>query len=458
MKPQTSGSTGWNPLAIPSPGSISVLVRDGDGAIRVSDWLYPSRIDNAVSEPLDSYLPPVVAGALCDLITEIPNAGDSVISHISAGSAEHEVRISMSHVSEGKILVVWGGIVPSGIWTAAGSFHQAPGDIPNMLSRHDESLAFTSATSSSYTLFGYHPSELKGISLLHYIHPDDRHRVESDYLPLLSSPDVVRTRYRLRNSRNEYQWVESLFSSDFSPDEFFSVIMGSTREMDGIVRAEMAARGANAKLNLLTSIVRHDLMNQITGLIGYLDILEDMVEGDDLLLLIKKELEIVTKIRRLVDLSREYQGIGLHTPGYIDVDAVIYKILSRPKFSGIGRYCSLDGLRVYADRMFEQVLHEMVANSLAYGGEGVSVRFFYTIVDEELIIVMEDTGPGIEDSEKAHIFSRNYPKRRGYGLYLATEILDITGIRIREVGKFGEGARFEIVVPADGFRFGPSGR
>jgi len=40
------------------------------------------------------------------------------------------------------------------------------------------------------------------------------------------------------------------------------------------------------------------------------------------------------------------------------------------------------------------------------------------------------------------------------GLFLSREILGITGLSIKETGKFGEGARFEIHVPGGKYRFG----
>jgi hypothetical protein len=38
-------------------------------------------------------------------------------------------------------------------------------------------------------------------------------------------------------------------------------------------------------------------------------------------------------------------------------------------------------------------------------------------------------------------------------MFIAREILSITGISIRETGTFGEGARFEIRVPKGAYRF-----
>ena len=43
-------------------------------------------------------------------------------------------------------------------------------------------------------------------------------------------------------------------------------------------------------------------------------------------------------------------------------------------------------------------------------------------------------------------------KNTGLGLFLVREILSITGIKIRETGVPGKGARFEILVPEGGYR------
>jgi signal transduction histidine kinase len=54
---------------------------------------------------------------------------------------------------------------------------------------------------------------------------------------------------------------------------------------------------------------------------------------------------------------------------------------------------------------------------------------------------------------KEKIFRREYYRNTGYGLFLAQEILSITGLSIRETGEPGSGARFEIVVPRGEYRF-----
>jgi signal transduction histidine kinase len=72
--------------------------------------------------------------------------------------------------------------------------------------------------------------------------------------------------------------------------------------------------------------------------------------------------------------------------------------------------------------------------------------------DGGLFIVVEDNGVGIPVDEKEKIFEKGFGKNTGFGLFLVREILAITGITIRETGTPGEGARFEISVPKEGFR------
>ena len=48
-------------------------------------------------------------------------------------------------------------------------------------------------------------------------------------------------------------------------------------------------------------------------------------------------------------------------------------------------------------------------------------------------------------------------KNTGLGLFLAREILDITGITIRETGEPGKGARFEMTVHKKGVAYGRRG-
>lgn len=228
---------------------------------------------------------------------------------------------------------------------------------------------------------------------------------------------------------------------------------GDTCDINDHIRSERAVRKANEKLNFFNAIVRHDIMNLVMGINGYLDIIEEIIDDEEARLLIRKSRSLGERVRRVAELTRSYQDLGTRPPLFIEVAESVHKIISRHEFTGkVEAEVKLGGLLLFVDRMFDVVIYELVRNSLQFGGAGVKMRFFIQPDPDGLLLVIEDTGPGIKPDEKEEIFARNYADRKGYGLYLASEILDITGVKIRETGKFGEGARFELIFPHDSYR------
>jgi len=81
------------------------------------------------------------------------------------------------------------------------------------------------------------------------------------------------------------------------------------------------------------------------------------------------------------------------------------------------------------------------------------IGVFFRELHDSGVIIVEDNGVGIPTVVKNKLFRRGFGKHTGFGLYLSKEILTITGISIQETGEPGKGARFEMVVPKDAYRF-----
>lgn len=109
-------------------------------------------------------------------------------------------------------------------------------------------------------------------------------------------------------------------------------------------------------------------------------------------------------------------------------------------------------LEIYADPIIRKVFVNLIENAVRHAGAITSIRFSSRIEDDTLKIFCDDDGIGVPLEEKGHIFEQGYGKNTGVGLFLSKEILSITGLSIRECGVYGEGARFEISVPAGRFR------
>ena len=227
------------------------------------------------------------------------------------------------------------------------------------------------------------------------------------------------------------------------------------RDVTENLKARQAIEMTNRKLNLLSSITRHDMLNKLTGLGGYIELAKS--EKDEAVL--KSYLSIMEKITLVfqeeLEFTRDYQDLGVKAPVWQDVAVVI-----RGKAAYLsGRDIRVDidihpeGLEVYADLLLEKVFYNLIDNALRYGGERMTaIRVTSREMDGSLILLFEDNGAGIPVEDKPRLFTKGFGKNTGLGLFLSREILSITGISITENGEPGKGARFEIAVPKGMYR------
>lgn len=218
-------------------------------------------------------------------------------------------------------------------------------------------------------------------------------------------------------------------------------------------RAEEALSKVNEKLNLLSSITRHDILNQLTALSAYLNLSLEYVSNDTLRDYIAREQQIAATIDREISFTRDYQELGVKAPVWHDVAGTIAAARNALSPERAEVSIGFSGIRVFADPLLEKVFFNLIDNAVRYGGENLSmIRFSVQESGGNLIITCEDNGAGVPPADKTHIFERGFGHHTGLGLFLSREILGITNITITETGTFGQGARFEIVVPEGMFR------
>jgi signal transduction histidine kinase len=218
--------------------------------------------------------------------------------------------------------------------------------------------------------------------------------------------------------------------------------------------SRVAFETANRKLNLLSSITRHDIRNQLTALIGYLDLLRHQVRDPEALALIDKEEKITNNIVRQIEFTKSYEELGVHAPMWQDVAMSVSAIRAAHPPGTVTITTNLRNLEVFADPLFEKVHENLIDNSIRHG-ERVKNITFSTIpyADDAIALVYEDDGVGIHEEDKERIFEKGFGKNTGLGLFLTREILAITGITIKERGVYGKGVRFEILIPQGKYRF-----
>ncbi len=211
-------------------------------------------------------------------------------------------------------------------------------------------------------------------------------------------------------------------------------------------QAERDLASVNRKLQLMTSITRHDLLNQLTVLQGYLELADEnnRIKPDLASAQLKKSLDVIKRSINTVQFTSEYQRIGMTSPSWHPLSACIVNA------SG---YAALGEVRLENTiPLVEKALFNLIDNALRYGSTLTTIRFRLEYHGDTPVIICEDDGIGIRPEDKERIFTYGYGTNTGMGLFLVREILAITGIAIRETGTFGNGARFEICLPQKGCR------
>ncbi|KQC03686.1 MAG: hypothetical protein APR53_04820 [Methanoculleus sp. SDB] len=220
-------------------------------------------------------------------------------------------------------------------------------------------------------------------------------------------------------------------------------------------KAQIALLEANEKLCLLSGITRHDILNQVQGLLWYSSELRRLI-GDqpELRALSDKIGRACETINNQITFTRDYETMGMTSPEWQRVDSVVQKASATILPENIRLVTGTGDLEIYADIMLERVFYNLIDNAVRYGGPDLS-RIVVSFLDDRKtgVIVITDDGVGIPPDKKEEVFERGIGRHTGYGLFLVREILGLTQMKIRETGTFSKGARFEISIPAGKWRW-----
>jgi PAS domain S-box-containing protein len=222
-------------------------------------------------------------------------------------------------------------------------------------------------------------------------------------------------------------------------------------------RYALAIAQANRKLNLLSSITRHDILNQLTGLMLAIDLMQseslDKITNEYLPI----ERDTVRKIEDLIRFTKDYEEIGVSSPIWYDVRKGIESAAGNLSLApGMLEIDPSASLSIYADPLIEKVFYNLMENALRHGNGLTRITFSSHASNGQIVLVCEDNGPGVPSRYKEDIFTRKHFTHTGLGLFLSREILGITGLTITETGEPGKGARFEICVPKGSIQSKPA--
>lgn len=253
---------------------------------------------------------------------------------------------------------------------------------------------------------------------------------------------------------------------ELAPGRFFDISMfpildyagrtvGKTlilREMTAQRRAEAETASMKHTLDLMNSITRHDVLNQLTILEGNLVLAGKKTDNASVQKHIEASFQAALNIQKQMQFAREYQEMTRRTPVWQNVEEKVLEASTALDLKGAHLGVDTGGVEILADLLLEKVLYNLMDNSITHGGKVDSMQFMATESEDGLELVYTDDGAGIDERTKAQLFSKGSGQHNGLGLFLSKEILAHSNMTITEDGEPGRGARFIIKVPKGSYR------
>jgi signal transduction histidine kinase len=210
------------------------------------------------------------------------------------------------------------------------------------------------------------------------------------------------------------------------------------------------------------SDVSHELRSPLAVLAASIEIIErrraelsPTVEAT-VDVLAERVADFQTLVLALLELSRLDSHVTSIDPEPIDVRVFVRQLLASRAPQATLRVDEDVPAHVVADRQrLAQVLANIVDNAGRYAGGTTNCHVHVTAVD--LVIDLDDSGPGVDVTERKAIFerfARGSAGRRagsssgtGLGLPLAAEHVKLHGGHVHVTDAPGGGARFRVIVP-----------
>lgn len=302
-------------------------------------------------------------------------------------------------------------------------------------------------------MIGYNDGEMpnKYEEWWNRIHPDDRAGVSAQISTCIDGQsNIYHSEHRLQCKDTSYKWILARGKVTARSQEGKPLrIIGTHTDIDDIKQTELALRQANAKLNLLSSLTRHDLINKLMVVMGYVELLNKKSLDPDSEHYLDRMDKVLRSLHSEVKFTKDYQDLGLKEPQWQSLPKIMTELDSPVTLSS-----ELTDISVYADPMLIKVFRNLLDNSMRHGERVTSIRVHAYVHEGVLKILWEDNGVGIPSDQKERVFQWGVGRNMGLGLFLIRQVLSITNMTIHETGEFGRGARFEIDVPAEAYRIG----
>ena len=228
------------------------------------------------------------------------------------------------------------------------------------------------------------------------------------------------------------------------------VLASTMRTMSSSLRAR------EEEMQMMLAGIAHEVRNPLAGIELFGGLLREDLEGDPRRGHIDRILQELGVLSRVVRDFLEFAGTPAHRPSLVNIDELIGPACSLVEGEVRDRNLQLEvvggaPVRARLDReSMQRALLNLLRNAIQAAPAGGRVGVRVGRADRKLVLVVEDSGPGIPENQRDAVFAPFFTTRqKGTGLGLALVRRTILAHRGRiwvETSELG-GARFVVELP-----------
>ncbi len=295
---------------------------------------------------------------------------------------------------------------------------------------------FIYANKAMQNLVGYSWKDLKNMDPMRFIHPEDRDMVERRYRQRLAGKRKAETySWRIISRDGSVNWVTGRPSRiTFEGKPAVAAVLIVTTDLH-LLADELKKSGEY--LTLINKILRHDILNDLTVIKGYIEMGDEELRGIAL-----------SKIERIHTLIRESKAIEEAIGGKqsINLADVVREIGKHYEEQAEIEYI-LNDVFVMGNEALYSVVDNIMRNAVMHSKrDRVKITIEVFSSGRFGVVRISDDGVGIPESLKEMIFEEGFSTSdsTGLGLYIAKKVIDLLNGEIRVYDNEPSGAVFEI--------------
>jgi len=218
--------------------------------------------------------------------------------------------------------------------------------------------------------------------------------------------------------------------------------------------------------NDFIGMVSHELKTPLTSINGYIQILLNRINNDNLSLPVsllekagKQTKKMIKMINGFLNVSRLESGKILIENEHFEISLLCREIEDETRMmvpSHIFEFYPIEEVWLYADKnKLGQVIENLISNAVKYSAPGTAITVSAIQLDDNLQVSVSDQGMGIDPEDHVKLFDRFYRGKSnpegisgfGIGLYLCNEIINRLHGKLWVKSEPGVGSVFYFTVP-----------